>query len=543
MKLDYKGPVVLAVLDGVGLRRELVGNAVKLAHTEFLNRAVKDYPSMGLLASGEAVGVLDKDMGNSEVGHNTIGSGQIVKQGIARVEEAFETGAIWQSEAWKNLVARLREDPSRTLHLSGIFSDGKVHSSIEHLKRIIERAHMEGIQHIRIHAVLDGRDVPPQSAEKYIRELEDFIRSLGAGSPAAGGSSVVLDYKIASGGGRMVYVADRYESDWDIVKRGWDAIVRGEAERHFQSAAEAIATLRAEDPKIQDQYLPAFVITDQSDQPIGRVKDGDAFIYIDFRADRAIEIAQAFTYEDFPYFDRGTENNTRPDVYFVGMTEYNSDTHVPEHRFVEPVEIHDTLNTFLAAKNISQLAVSETVKFGHITYYFNGNSYDKAAGEEHIEIPSDTQPFNTRPWMKSAEITDCVLDRIKDFQFIRLNFPGGDMVGHFAELEPTIVALESIDIQLARLAEKVDEQGGVLVITADHGNAEELTDSQGIPKTSHSTNPVPFIIYDNTENASKYRLAPIENAGLANIAATITLLLGQDSYPASWHRPLIVENN
>ncbi|MBQ9017142.1 2,3-bisphosphoglycerate-independent phosphoglycerate mutase [Candidatus Saccharibacteria bacterium] len=535
MKLEYQGPVVLAILDGVGLRRELVGNAVKLAHTEFLNYAVKKYPSMGLLASGEAVGVLKGDMGNSEVGHNAIGSGQIIKQGIARVEEAFETGAIWQSEAWRGLLDRFHENPDLTLHLSGIFSDGKVHSSIDHLKRLVERAYSEGIRHVRVHAVLDGRDVPPRSAEVYVREFEDFIKALEKGSL----NQAPLDYKIASGGGRMVYVADRYESDWEIVKRGWDAIVWGKAEKTFLSASEAIDALRAEDPEVQDQYLPPFVIVDGNGEPIGRVKDGDAFIYIDFRADRAIEIAQAFTYDDFPYFDRGTVGNVRPNVYFVGMTEYNSDTHVPEHRLVEPLEFKDSLHAFLGSKNLSELAISETVKFGHVTYYFNGNSYEKAPGEVHLEIPSDTAPFNTRPWMKSAEITDKVLEEAPNYRFIRLNYPGGDMVGHFAELEPTIVALEAIDLQLARLAKKVDELGGVLLITADHGNAEELTDENGVAKTSHSTSPVPFIIYDNTDNAKKYQLAKVENAGLANLAATLALFLGQEDYPTSWHEPLI----
>ena len=535
MKLEYEGPVVLAIMDGVGLRKELVGNAVKLAHTEFLNLAVKNYLSTGLLASGEAVGVLKGDMGNSEVGHNAIGSGQIIKQGIARVEEAFETGAVWQTAAWQGVINRLRENPNSTLHFSGIFSDGKVHSSINHLKRMLEQAYREGVQHVRIHAVLDGRDVPPRSAEIYISEIEDFIESLAESSV----SKEVFDYRIASGGGRMVYVADRYESDWSIVKKGWDAIVWGDAENHFLSASEALEALRAKDPELQDQYVPPFVIVDSENRPVGTVKDGDSFIYFDFRADRAIEIAQAFTYEDFPYFDRGTEGNRRPEVYFVGMTEYNSDTHVPEHRLVEPVEIKDTLNTFLGERGVSDLAISETVKFGHVTYYFNGNSYEKAPGEEHIEIPSDTLPFDTRPWMKSAEITDRVLKEGERFKFIRLNFPGGDMVGHFAELEPTIAAMEAIDIQLSRLAKMVDDLGGVLIITADHGNAEELTDENGVPKTAHSTNPVPFIIYDNTKNRGKYELKKVENAGLSNIAATLALFLGQEDYPVSWHEPLI----
>ncbi len=533
MKLHYNGPVVLAVLDGVGLRRDIAGNAVKQAHTEFLNYAVENYLSTSLAASGEAVGILADNMGNSEVGHNTMGAGQIVKQGISQINDAINTGAIWESEAWKEMIARLKEKDS-TLHFSGIFSDGNVHSSIYHLERMIDQAHTEGVKHIRIHLVLDGRDTPPQSALQYVAELEAFIAAY-ADHP---------DYRIASGGGRMVFVADRYENDWGVVKAGWDAIVNGIAPHNFSSATAAINAFREKDPTIQDQYIPPFVIFENG-RPVGLVQDGDCFIYYDFRADRAIEIAQAFTYDDFPFFERvyydkdDNEHEGKPDVLFVGMTEYNSDTHVPEHRLVDPVKIEEPLNQFLGENGISQLAVSETVKFGHITYYFNGNSYEKASEEEHIEIPSDTQPYDTRPWMKSAEITDAVIENMEKFRFVRLNFPGGDMVGHFAELEPTIAAIEAIDIQLARIAKEVDRLGGALIITADHGNAEELIDSEGNSKTAHSTNPVPFVIYDNTENRKQYELASVNDAGLANVAATLALMLGHNDYPETWHEPLI----
>lgn len=533
MNLNYNGPVVLAILDGVGLKRDIMGNAVKQAHTEFLNYAVGNYKTTGLNASGEAVGIMPGSMGNSEVGHNAIGSGQIIKQDIAQINEAFNNGDIWKSEAWQEVVKRTKERNS-TLHFAGIFSDGNVHSSIYHLERMIDQAHSEGIEHIRIHLVLDGRDTPPQSALQYVAELEAFIASF-PDHP---------DYRIASGGGRMVYVADRYESDWNVVKAGWDAIVCGEAFHRFPSATSAINTFREKDPSLQDQYIPPFVVVENG-RPVGRVQDGDTFIYYDFRADRAVEFAMAMTYNDFPHFDRayydkdGTLYHNKPDVYFVGMTEYNSDTHVPEHRLVEPVVINNTLNSFLGSRGIRQLAVSETVKFGHITYYFNGNSYKKAIGEDHIEIPSDTQPFDTRPWMKSAEITDAVIENLDKYKFIRLNFPGGDMVGHFAELEPTIVAMEAIDIQLARIAKEVDRLGGVLIITADHGNAEELTDNEGRAKTAHTTNPVPFVIYDNTDNRDKYDFTKLEDAGISNIAATIATFLGQSDYPDTWRPSLI----
>jgi len=533
--LKYKGPVVLAVLDGVGLAPKSAGNAVELAHTEFLDYALKNYLNLPLEASGEAVGILKGDMGNSEVGHNALGSGQIIKQGIAKIEEAFATGKIFQSAAWRRIIDNLQRKATlerpKTLHFSGIFSDGNVHSSIEHLEKMVQQADREGIEKIRVHCVFDGRDVPPQSEPKYIERLEKFFAQFNVKG---------RDYRIASGAGRMVAVADRYENDWAMVEKGWQMIVEGCAEYQFRSATEAITTLRAKNPEIQDQYLPAFVVASDTGEPIGKVEKGDSFIYFDFRADRAIEIAMAFTYYDFPYFSR--KNYSPDDIIFAGMTEYNSDTHVPEHQLVPPVEIAHPLNTYLGAKGITQLAVSETVKFGHITYYFNGNSYDKAAGEAHIKIESDTLPFDTRPWMKSAEIADAVLANLEKYQFVRLNFPGGDMVGHFAELEPTIAAIEAIDIQLARIAKKVDELGGILLVTADHGNAEELIDETGAPKTSHSTNKVPFIFYDNTKNRKNYLPnTKVKDPGLSNVAATIATLLGLTDTPLEWRDSLIVE--
>ena len=544
-KLSFDGPIVLAILDGVGLALDGPGNAVSRARTPFLGEAARKYPRIALDASGEAVGLLPNLMGNSEVGHNTIGSGQIIKQGIAHIEEAFATGAIFESDAWKGAISRVvnpnptsvnldkivnpwynRNISPATLHFAGIFSDGGVHSHISHLEQMAERAYKEGVRRIRVHAIFDGRDVPPESEPKYIKRFEEFARRF----PDA-------DIKIASGGGRQTTVSDRYENDWSMVARGWDMMVNGEADYYFHSAEEAIQTLRRIEPNVQDQYLPAFVIVDNEEKPIGKINLGDALIYFDFRADRAIEIAEAFTYWDFPYFSRG--DYTPNDVYFVGMTEYNSDTHVPEHRLVEPIHISETLNQFLGAHEISELAISETVKFGHVTYYFNGNSYEKAPGEEHIQIDSYTEPFETRPWMKCAEITDKVLENLANYKFIRVNYPGGDMVGHTADIEATIIAMEAIDLSLARIAAEIDKLGGALIITADHGNAEELYDKKGNKKTAHTTNKVPFIIYDNTDNRSKYQIANLKKPDLANIASTMAVLLGQQDYPEIWHEPLI----
>lgn len=529
--LKYSGPIVLAILDGVGLSKNEKGNAVKKAHTEFLDEAIHNHRTMALEASGEAVGIMPGQMGNSEVGHNALGSGQIIKQGIAKIEDEFESGRIWESTAWTGVISHIKAN-NGTLHFSGIFSDGGVHSDINHLFKMLKRANEEGVERVRIHLVLDGRDVPPRSAEKYIEMLENFLNTLR--DPYGH----QRDYKVAGGGGRMIYVADRYETDWEIVKRGWNAIVHGEAENRFESSMEAITELRERDPGVQDQYLPPFIIV-ENDEPVGTVKDGDGFIYYDFRADRAIEIAEAFTYENFIPFDRGTENNRRLNVFFVGMTEYNSDTHVPQYRLVEPVEIKNSLHEFLGEKGISQLSIAETAKFGHITYYFNGNSYEKFSNEEQVEIESDTCPYNERPWMKSAEIADAMLEKMGDYKFVRVNFAAGDMVGHFGELEATITAMEAIDIQLNRIAKKVDELGGMMIITADHGNAEELVDEDGNPKTSHTINLVPCIFYDNTENKNRYELNRVSDAGISNIAPTIANLLGFKDLPDNWRESLI----
>ncbi len=637
-KLEYDGPIVLAIMDGVGMRTARNGNAVRQAHTEFLDEAMAKYLNIPLDASGEAVGIMRGQMGNSEVGHNAMGSGQIIKQGIAGVEEAFATGAIWDTDSWKEIIKRTKvegkDKPKNTLHFAGIFSDGGVHSDIKHLEAMIKRAYNDGVRKIRVHTIFDGRDVSPQSEPKYIKRLEKFFKSFKD-----------ADFAIASGAGRMVAVSDRYENDWGMVALGWEMMVNGGAKAldgkkakageaietengklyFFNSAEDAIKHFRHENSKIQDQYLPAFVVIDKNSSPVGPVSASDAFIYYDFRADRAVEIARAFTEKNFHKFDRSLYNditapskdgakvsvtvqaevgkdgkitttstvkpkrnangllaraqealedignsietsggslsevvnktvntaseavskvakavvNAKPDVYFVGLTEYDADKHIPEHTLVPPVIIESPLNVFLGKEGISQLAVSETVKFGHVTYYFNGNSYNTAPGEVQVEVESDSHPFNTRPWMKAAEITDVVLEDMEKFDFIRINYPNGDMVGHFAELEPTIVAVEAVDIQLARLAKKVDELGGMMIVTADHGNAEELLDKDGVPKTSHTTNPVPCIFYDNTPNAKKYKSAELKDAGLTNLAATIATLLGKADYPANWQKPLI----
>ena len=286
-KLNYKGPVVLVVMDGVGLSDNEKYNAVKQAHLETLHSLMEKYPTAKLGAAGEYVGIPKGDMGNSEVGHNAMGAGEIVLQRSAAVENDVNTGEIFNTKTWLDIVERIHQNNS-TLHFMGIFSDGNVHSNISHLEKMMAQAQKDGIERIRVHALIDGRDVPPHSEPKYIQRLEKFVHELG--DP---------DYKIASGGGRMVITCDRYENDWGMVEKGWHTHVLGEG-RQFASATEAIETFRKETKDLQDQYMPAFVIA-KDGEPIGKIQDGDAVVYIDFRADRAIEMAQAFTYNDFPF--------------------------------------------------------------------------------------------------------------------------------------------------------------------------------------------------------------------------------------------------
>ncbi|MCQ2570978.1 MAG: 2,3-bisphosphoglycerate-independent phosphoglycerate mutase [Candidatus Saccharibacteria bacterium] len=521
-KLHYDGPVVLVVLDGVGIREDTSFNAVKKAHLETYNHLIEDYPCAAIHASGKWVGIPEGDMGNSEVGHNAMGAGEIVLQRSAAVEEAIMNGKAFGEPVWQDTVKHINDNQS-TLHFMGIFSDGNVHSNIAHLEKMLEQAQKDGIQRIRIHALIDGRDVPPQSEPKYIQRIEKFVENLG--NP---------DYRIASGGGRMVITCDRYNNDWGMVEQGWRTHVLGEG-RQFASATEAVETYRAEKPGLQDQYMPAFVVAENG-QAIGTINDGDAVIYLDFRADRAIEITQAFTYDDFEFFDRVR----RPNVRFVGMTEYNEDLHVPQYTLVQTPEFKHSLAKYLSGAGFRQYAISETVKFGHITYYFNGNSYDKIPGEVEEEVASYKEPFNTRPWMKSAEITDKLVAAIEsgEYDFLRVNYPGGDMVGHFGELEPTIIAMESIDVCLKRIVEAVNKLGGITIITADHGNAEELIDEHGSPKTSHTTNKIPFALVDETDNRNQYQIKQGE-FGLANVASTIADLLGVE--PDEAWLPSIIE--
>jgi len=339
-----------------------------------------------------------------------------------------------------------------------------------------------------------------------------------------------LDYAIASGGGRMTTTMDRYNSDWNIVKRGWEAHVLGKG-RAFASASEAVTTFYREDPQATDQYLPSFVVVDASGNPVGPIRDGDAVIFFNFRGDRAIQISRAFTEKDFSEFDRGP----LPDIFYAGMMEYDGDAHIPPHFLVQPPAIDRVISEYLCAEQIKTFAVSETQKYGHVTYFWNGNrsGYIDASLETYIEIPSDKIEFDKAPQMKAAEITAKTLELLKSgtYRFGRLNFPNGDMVGHTGVMEAAIVAVETVDACVGKLLNAIAELGGIAVITSDHGNADQMftLDKKGAKsvKTAHTLNPVPFVIYDPLYQG-EYRMADLPERGLSNIAATLLNLLGYE---------------
>ncbi len=523
------GPLLLIVMDGVGIGKEYEGNAVYMAKTPILDKLFKSELYTQLQAHGTAVGLpSDEDMGNSEVGHNALGAGRVFAQGAKLVNKSIEKGAIFDTDVWKNIVSQCKNKNS-ALHFIGLLSDGNVHSHINHLFAMLNRAKSDGVEKVRIHTLLDGRDVPEKSALTYIDMLENELQKLSADG---------YDYRIASGGGRMVTTMDRYFADWSVVENGWNAHVLGEG-RGFNSAREAVETYYAEDPAITDQYLPSFVITENG-KPVGTVDDGDAVIFFNFRGDRAIEISMTFESAEFDYFDR----KRRPDVIYAGMMEYDGDLHIPKTYLVNPPVIDRTLGEYLCDEGITSFAISETQKYGHVTYFWNGNKsgYINKNLEKYLEIPSDKIQFDKAPKMKAYEITEKVIELLKsgEYRFGRVNFANGDMVGHSGVMNAAIVAVEAVDECVGRLIEVVNELGGITIVTADHGNADEMwTEKKGVrsPKTAHTLNPVPFIIADSGYNG-EYAMSKVEKPGLANVAATVMNLLGFEA-PADYEKSLI----
>lgn len=529
----YTRPVFCIVMDGIGLAPNTEANAVKNARTPVLDMLMSKYPTLKLKAHGTAVGLpSDDDMGNSEVGHNALGAGQVFAQGSKLVTNSIESGKMFESQSWKDVIK------GNTMHFLGLFSDGNVHSHIDHLKAMIERAKKDGVKKVRIHILIDGRDVGETSALDYILPFEEFLANI---------NDATFDAKIASGGGRMNITMDRYEANWAMVEAGWKTHVLGEG-RQFKSAEEAVNTYRAEAPVI-DQDLPPFVIAENG-EPVGKIVDGDSVVFFNFRGDRAIEISKAFDDKEFDKFDRVVY----PDVIYAGMLEYDGDLHIPSRYLVSPPEITGTMGEYLANTGVTQYALSETQKFGHVTYFWNGNKSGKfdEKTELYEEVPSDVIPFEQKPWMKCVEITEKLIEKAEEgnYRFMRCNFPNGDMVGHTGNYQATIISVEALDLCLARILAEVDKVGGVALITADHGNADEMyeldkktkqpkagKDGSFKAKTSHTLNPVPCIIYDN-KFADLYEVKEGDNYGLSNVAATLVNLMGYEA-PEIWDESMI----
>ena len=518
-----KKPIVLVIMDGVGKGDGGSGDAVVVAKTPTLDRLMATCPYTYLKAHGTAVGLpSDEDMGNSEVGHNALGCGQVYSQGAKLVGESIENGVLYASDTWKDLVANAE---GKAMHFIGLLSDGNVHSNIHHLIALLKQAHAEGVKKAYCHILLDGRDVPATSALEYVAMLEDVLTEL---------SKDGCDYAIASGGGRMQVTMDRYEANWGMVELGWKTHVQGLG-RQFASAREAIETYRAESGVI-DQDLPAFVIA-RDGAPVAKIANGDSVILFNFRGDRAQEISIAFDRKDFDKFDRGDYTG----VKFAGMLQYDGDLNIPENYLVKPPVIRNTLTEVMVAAGVNEYAVSETQKYGHVTYFWNGNRSGKVCEEleTYEEIPSDVIPFEQAPAMKSKEITEKLVEAMASgkYQFLRCNYPNGDMVGHTGVMDAVVYAMECVDKGLAAIIEAADRYGYTVLITADHGNADQMTETKKgktSVRTAHSLNPVPFIIYDKdtvwTIRDGSY--------GLANVAPTVVKMMGLAA-PDCWEESMV----
>lgn len=507
--------VVLLILDGVGWGRRDDTDAVAAAHTPALDTLMATHPWRLLVAHGRAVGLpTDADMGNSEVGHNAMGAGRVIDQGAKLIEEAFESGTIWSSAAWKALAA------CPTVHFIGLVSDGNVHSHVEHLRKLVARANADGVRRVRVHALTDGRDVSPRSALRWIIPLEDeFLR--------------YNDTCIASGGGRMCITMDRYQADWGMVERGWNCHVHGRG-RPFGSAALAVQTMYDDDPKVDDQWLPAFVV-ERGDVPVGTIHDGDGVCFFNFRGDRAVELTQAFEAgAEFDHFDRGHA----PVVTYTGMMQYDGDLQLPRRFLVPPPTIDRTVSEAMARARVRTLAIAETQKYGHVTYFWNGNRSGKVDDvlETYVEVTSDRVPFDQAPRMKAVEVAAAACDGIRSgrFDHVRINLANGDMVGHTGNFDATVQALECVDTCIKSITEACRESGAILLVTADHGNADEMyeLDKNGAPllvngvrkpRTSHSLNPVPFVLVDGQ---GEWQLTDVSNAGIASIGGTLLTMFG-----------------
>ncbi len=526
-------PVLLIIMDGWGIGSGGPEDAVAHANTPVFDRLWSNYAHTTLMTHGPYVGLpAAKDLGGSEVGHLTMGAGKILDQGPTRINKAIANGSFFASSALQQVTECCQK--GATLHLLGLLSDGNIHSHIDHFVALIDHAFEKGVKRLRLHALLDGRDVGIQTAEKYVARIEEAFACIS--------TQEGFDYAFASGGGREQVIMDR-DHNWARVEAGWNAMVHGRSPNRFRSMLEAINHFRKETPGIVDQDLPGFVIVDGDDQATGRVADGDAVVMVNFRGDRAIEITEAFCLDDFDGFDRGGVDGKGPDVLYAGMMVYDEDRNLPELQLMGPTKVAEPFGKRILQMGIRQFRLTETQKYPHVTFFFNGG-YRKPlddAMEDYILIPSDRGiSFADKPEMKAYEIADRAVELIESGQygFGLINFANADMVGHCGRIEPAIAAIEAVDSAVGRIVDALERVGGKALITADHGNAEEMriaTSDGHEASTKHSINPVPCILFDPAFDGSYSLLQPsdasgvADTPGLSHIAATLFEMMGVEA--------------
>lgn len=492
-----KSPVALIILDGFGLRDDKLGNAVAQANKPNYDLLWNNFPHSTLTACGEAVGLPEGQMGNSEVGHLNIGAGRVVYQSLTRINKSIREADFFDNETLLRAVTQAKENGS-ALHLMGLLSDGGVHSHYEHLFALLRLAKLNGLDKVFVHAFLDGRDVSPQSALDYIEKTETFMQELGVG-------------KFASISGRY-YAMDR-DKRWDRVEKAYRAIVDGTA---LTAATPTAGVLASYKQGIHDEFVVPFVI-EELGKPVATVEDGDAVVFFNFRPDRAIQLSRAFTDISFDELEKETKKFT--DLKFVTFTHYS-------HEVVADVvyssqNLENTLGEVISRNGLTQLRIAETEKYPHVTFFMSGGREDRFEGEERILIASPkVATYDLQPEMSAYEVTEALIEGIEANRFdaIILNFANPDMVGHSGMLEPTIKAIETVDECLGKIIDAIHAKGGTAIVTADHGNADEVTTQDGAPMTAHTTNPVPVIV-------TKSEIVLREGGKLADLAPTMLKLL------------------
>ncbi len=493
-------PLVLMILDGYGLRNETEGNAIA-NNTPNITELQKKYPYTTLEASGEAVGLPEGQMGNSEVGHLNMGAGRVVYQELTRISKSVKDGDFFDNPVLKEAIEKAKNN-NGALHLIGLLSDGGVHSHLQHLFALLELAKKEGLDQVYVHAILDGRDVPPKNAQVYIKALEEKFEELGIG-------------KIATVIGRY-YAMDR-DQRWERVEKAYKAMVNTEG---LKVTLPMAAVAKAYDKGETDEFVTPTVVIDQAGEPVGQVKDGDSIIFYNFRPDRAREITRAFVDEEFSGFTRA---DGRLDIHYVCMTQYDKTIAAPIA--FKPQTLENTLGQVLSQKGVKQLRIAETEKYAHVTFFFNGGVEVPCEGEERCLIPSPkVSTYDLQPEMSAKGVTEKMLEELTKniFDVIILNYANADMVGHTGVYEAAKKAVAVVDECAGKVIKAVLDLGGQLVITSDHGNAEKMQDVEGDPFTAHTTSLVPFILV-NPDLVGRELKA---EGQLDDVAPTVLHLLG-----------------